>query len=321
VIERITKASSNTEDIVLDSFAGSGTTAAVAEKLGRRWIAMDCGKLAIYTMQKRLFSLTTTIGAAKKDERTEPERVEDWNEHLKTVPGLLLLTEKTRKGECNVTIDLLTDLAILVKKHDLLRKGAALSLICPKEKLLVPAAQLEDTDEGPGAKCVSIKGVQFRISFIPEKEKTDKDKPLQAREFALYRAGIYDMAAIKSMSWTEYRPFVLKLFGVREHVHHRYRFPLDGYLSTDSTLVWNYPDLKSSLSITAMWTICTERCTAGRAIGFTSLLLLLRWASLKMRWCATKQPTSFSKSPCRCSGGSSSKRNRLPSYSRRKSRM
>lgn len=38
---------------------------------------MDCGKGGtIYTTQKRLFSLTTTIGAPKKDERTDPERVE-----------------------------------------------------------------------------------------------------------------------------------------------------------------------------------------------------------------------------------------------------
>src|SRR5262249_15332185 len=57
LIERIVRASSNEGDIVFDCFAGSGTTAAVAEKLGRRWIAMDCGKLAIYTTQKRLFSL------------------------------------------------------------------------------------------------------------------------------------------------------------------------------------------------------------------------------------------------------------------------
>ena len=38
-------------------------TAATAEKLGRRWIAMDCGKLAIYTAQRRLFALTNTIGS------------------------------------------------------------------------------------------------------------------------------------------------------------------------------------------------------------------------------------------------------------------
>ncbi len=47
LIERIIKASTNEADIVLDFFAGSGTTAAVAEKLGRRWIACDIGKLTV----------------------------------------------------------------------------------------------------------------------------------------------------------------------------------------------------------------------------------------------------------------------------------
>ena len=87
LVERIIRSSSNEGDIILDCFAGSGTTAAVAEKLGRRWIAMDCGKLSIYTTQKRLFSLTTVVGSPKKDDRTEPERVEDWFEHLKHAPG------------------------------------------------------------------------------------------------------------------------------------------------------------------------------------------------------------------------------------------
>lgn len=53
----IIEASSNPGDIVLDCFAGSGTALAIAEKLGRRWIGVDCGKLAIYTMQKRLLNI------------------------------------------------------------------------------------------------------------------------------------------------------------------------------------------------------------------------------------------------------------------------
>lgn len=57
LLERIVRASSNPGDLVLDCFAGSGTTLAVAEKLGRRWIGVDCGKLAIYTMQKRLLNI------------------------------------------------------------------------------------------------------------------------------------------------------------------------------------------------------------------------------------------------------------------------
>ena len=54
LLERIIKASSNEDSIVLDCFAGSGTTAAVAEKLGRRWIAADLNKGAIQTTIKRL---------------------------------------------------------------------------------------------------------------------------------------------------------------------------------------------------------------------------------------------------------------------------
>ena len=56
LLERVVGAFSDPGDVVLDCFVGSGTTAVVAEKLGRRWIAVDCGKLAIYTTQKRLLS-------------------------------------------------------------------------------------------------------------------------------------------------------------------------------------------------------------------------------------------------------------------------
>ncbi len=54
LVERILKASSNEDSIVLDCFAGSGTTAVVAEKLGRRWIAADINKGAIQTTIKRI---------------------------------------------------------------------------------------------------------------------------------------------------------------------------------------------------------------------------------------------------------------------------
>jgi len=54
LLERIIKASSNPDDIVLDCFIGSGTTAAVAQKLGRRWIACDLNKGAVQLTSKRL---------------------------------------------------------------------------------------------------------------------------------------------------------------------------------------------------------------------------------------------------------------------------
>ena len=54
LLERIIKASSDENSIVADFFGGSGTTAAVAEKLGRRWITSDLGKPACMIMRKRL---------------------------------------------------------------------------------------------------------------------------------------------------------------------------------------------------------------------------------------------------------------------------
>lgn len=59
LLERIVSASSNPGSIVLDCFAGSGTTAVVSEKLGRRWIVADLNKGAIQTMMKRLQGVVT----------------------------------------------------------------------------------------------------------------------------------------------------------------------------------------------------------------------------------------------------------------------
>ena len=57
LIARIIKASTNPGDLIMDFFGGSGTTAAVAEKLDRKWITCDLGKLSYYTMQKRILNI------------------------------------------------------------------------------------------------------------------------------------------------------------------------------------------------------------------------------------------------------------------------
>jgi len=75
LLQRIIEVGSEGGDLILDCFAGSGTTGAVAEKLKRRWIMVDSSKLAIYTMVKRLFSLRQKIG--------------NRGEHLKAKPFVL----------------------------------------------------------------------------------------------------------------------------------------------------------------------------------------------------------------------------------------
>jgi len=57
LLERILLASTEAGDLVADFFCGSGTTLAVAEKLGRRWIGADLGRYAIHTTRKRLLGI------------------------------------------------------------------------------------------------------------------------------------------------------------------------------------------------------------------------------------------------------------------------
>ena len=134
LLGRLVEMYSNPGDLVLDCFAGSGTTLAVAEKLGRRWIGVDCGKLAIYTMQKRLLNI-----AESKD----------------------LGDQKKKYGE-------------------------------------------------------------------------------PCKPFTLYNAGLYDYKMIKELPWEQYRDFALKLFQCRDERHEISKIELDGYLGTDSVMVFNY---------------------------------------------------------------------------------
>jgi len=141
LIERIIKASSNQGDLVLDCFAGSGTTLAAAEKFDRRWIGVDCGKLAVYTMQKRLLNI-----ADSKD--------------------------------------------------------------------------LQDTKKKYGKQC---------------------------RPFTLYNAGLYDYKMVKELPWEQYRDFALKLFQCRDELHTISGIELDGYMGSDSVMIFNYQKHKNAL--------------------------------------------------------------------------
>jgi len=69
LLHRIIKASSNEGDLVADFFCGSGTTAAVAEKLGRKWIVSDLGKFGIHTTRKRMIGVQRSLKAEGKGYR------------------------------------------------------------------------------------------------------------------------------------------------------------------------------------------------------------------------------------------------------------
>lgn len=62
MLKRIIETSSNPGDLVLDCFAGSGTTLVAAEELGRQWIGVDIGEEAIKIIQDRFVNGTKPIG-------------------------------------------------------------------------------------------------------------------------------------------------------------------------------------------------------------------------------------------------------------------
>jgi len=87
LVERIIKASSNPNSIVLDCFAGSGTTQAVAQKLGRRWIGCDLNKGAIQTISKRLQKI---IKEQEKDDNAKQTKLlKDDKKEIKFYPSFL----------------------------------------------------------------------------------------------------------------------------------------------------------------------------------------------------------------------------------------
>jgi len=87
LLERIILLASSPGDIILDCFLGSGTTAAVAQKLGRRWIGCDINKGAIQTTAKRLQTIITEqIATAANDRQTT--FIED-DEHTPVKPAQL----------------------------------------------------------------------------------------------------------------------------------------------------------------------------------------------------------------------------------------
>lgn len=86
LLERVIRATTKKEDIVFDFFAGSGTTAAVAEKLNRRWITCDIGKLSFYTVQKRLINIASSKSLEKPKEQYE-DYLHDLHSHIGAKAG------------------------------------------------------------------------------------------------------------------------------------------------------------------------------------------------------------------------------------------
>jgi DNA modification methylase len=96
LLERIILSVSRPDDIVCDFFCGSGTTLAVAEKLGRRWIGSDLGKFSIHTTRKRLINVQRELKKEGKDYRAFEVLNLGKYEREYFVSGMSELDEKTQ---------------------------------------------------------------------------------------------------------------------------------------------------------------------------------------------------------------------------------
>lgn len=70
LLARVIASATEVGDLIMDSFCGSGTTLAVAEKLGRKWIGADLGRFAVHTSRKRLIGVQRELKAAGKPWRS-----------------------------------------------------------------------------------------------------------------------------------------------------------------------------------------------------------------------------------------------------------
>src|SRR5690606_33928370 len=126
----------------------------------------------------------------------------NFEEHLKNSRGLFFITEKAKKGDLLITDSFLKNLAKFIEENLSGNSTENISLCLPEDKFKVKDLRVIENEEGPaGEKTVKVGRVNFLISFIQPKEKPEKEKPLKAKEFTLYNAGIYDNKEILKLDW------------------------------------------------------------------------------------------------------------------------
>lgn len=145
LLERIIKASSNEDSIVADFFGGSGTTAAVAEKLGRKWIITDMGKPATMIMRKRFVDIDSkpflyqSIGDYQKENFSsmkEFKRVCDLTEVILKLYGADLIDKEKNIG-CKDNVLVFADSPNKLTGEATLKRVKELKSVYDKSKAIV----------------------------------------------------------------------------------------------------------------------------------------------------------------------------------------
>ncbi|HEV7331888.1 MAG TPA: site-specific DNA-methyltransferase [Flavisolibacter sp.] len=232
LLKRIIETSSNKGDVILDAFAGSGTTLTTAEKLERKWIGIDCGKLSMYTIQSRLITLTDGITTSKKEVGLS-NRISSAD--FDSAKSCLVISDNSLKEQPTIDQTFLANLNHFVKAT---LKTKHFTIFCPESKFRI--GSIEEDEEG--SRIVRNDDITYYINFIESKENATKPKLKLAKSFSLFYTGIYDKDRILDLKWDQYKDFVLKLFEVRHHAHEIRGVQMQGYIGVNSAYVWDYPN-------------------------------------------------------------------------------
>jgi adenine-specific DNA-methyltransferase len=185
LLDRIIRASSNPDDLVLDCFVGSGTTAAVAQKLGRRWIGCDINKGAIQTTAKRLQTINR--------EQMEAER-------QGSLPGAET-DERTKPAALSFLVYRVNDYDLTIQHNE------AVNLAC--EHLGVQRTRTDAYFDGTlGKKLVKIVpfGHPLTLLDLQELERELKSRPKEDRHVALVCLGKEPAVDAWLEDWNRHRP-------------------------------------------------------------------------------------------------------------------
>ncbi len=186
LLGRIVKASSNPGDLVADFFCGSGTTLAVAEKLGRKWIGCDLGRFAIHTSRKRLIGVQRELKAEGEPYRSfEILNLGKYERQYfvgidPTLPEAQRRALSLQKEEHYLTLILTAYKAERVFQSPPFhgRKSAALVLVGPIDAPVTQAQVHEAVDAARKMRVskLDILGFEFEMGLVPHAQDEARSK-------------------------------------------------------------------------------------------------------------------------------------------------
>ncbi len=188
LLERIILASSNPGDLVGDFFCGSGTTLAVAEKLGRKWVGSDLGRFSIHTTRKRLISIQREASKVGDAFRAFEILNLGGYERAHQVGMDSTVDEAQRNLQTSIKRDEFVDLILLAygaQKSDQLvpfsgSKGGTAILIGGIDSAVTQdqVQQAIDTALSVGISRVDVLGFEFEMGISPAMSDAAKEQGL-----------------------------------------------------------------------------------------------------------------------------------------------